>query len=498
MAESTNKRDATSLSDGDEKCGETVAKKQKISSRTTAKGGVKPFSNLRKHSNLFRDAQAEGTGCLLITGEQGRLDRTVSEAFDNLNKLMAEFLEERQRTQRRDPLAPCNTPLQDVASAVNSEEQKAPSYKYFHAYNSGCNGIVILRLSDKEICPVEFMSWVMERLRHERSQSFIGKKTRWHFVHRIVPLQAVCVAEKPSVIETAKKLLPQRFALEDEQLLTYGIVTSKRNNEHIDRMDLIKELARDVIGEKYKVKLKEPTLSVLVEICKSVCGLAVVRNMHNLSRFNVQRPFPTAAAENHQAAKPATDNAMLKDVNVTFVLGPPGAGKGTQCKKICANKDYIHLSAGDLLRAERNNPSSKEGSLIDNCIKEGKIVPVEITLSLIKKAMLASAPTKNFLIDGFPRNQDNLDGWNTHMKSINIQMVLVFECPKDVCMTRALGRGENRTDDNVQSYNKRYNTFLKETVPIIEYYKQQNLVRSVNSLPGVEEVFREVLKVLPL
>ena len=112
------------------------------------------------------------------------------------------------------------------------------------------------------------------------------------------------------------------------------------------------------------------------------------------------------------AAKPATDNAMLKDVNVTFVLGPPGAGKGTQCKKICANKDYIHLSAGDLLRAERNNPSSKvsrcyswfahsvlhscnlrlhcvhacyptdsdqEGSLIDNCIKEGKIVPVEIT-----------------------------------------------------------------------------------------------------------------------
>ena len=167
---------------------------------------------------------------------------------------MAEFLEERQRTQRRDPLAPCNTPLQDVASAVNSEvihdklqhtlscfsytiiplllivccllpplcplrvawvifrkEQKAHSYKYFHAYNSGCNGklhqpsllacnlplcfflmvemwswrvltmpgIVILRLSDKEICPVEFMSWVMERLRHERSQSFIGKKTRW-------------------------------------------------------------------------------------------------------------------------------------------------------------------------------------------------------------------------------------------------------------------------------------------------------------------------------
>ena len=57
--------------------------------------------------------------------------------------------------------------------------------------------------------------------------------------------------------------------------MQYGIVTSKRNNEHIDRMDLIKELARDVIGEKYKVKLKEPTLSVLVEICK-VCACFIL------------------------------------------------------------------------------------------------------------------------------------------------------------------------------------------------------------------------------
>ena len=85
------------------------------------------------------------------------------------------------------------------------------------------------------------------------------------------------------------------------------------------------------------------------------------------------------------------------------------------------NHRYIHLSAGDLLRAERNS-GSKDAELINDYIKEGKIVPVEITVNLLKKAMELNGWEKNkFLIDGFPRSQDNLQGWNDVMsEDVNV------------------------------------------------------------------------------
>lgn len=98
---------------------------------------------------------------------------------------------------------------------------------------------------------------------------------------------------------------------------------------------------------------------------------------------------------------------------VLFILGGPGAGKGTLCRYITKKYGYVHLSAGDLLREERMKPNSKYGELIENYIKDGKIVPVAITCSLLDNAMQTSnSPHKRFLIDGFPRNQDNVDGWN--------------------------------------------------------------------------------------
>jgi UMP-CMP kinase len=142
---------------------------------------------------------------------------------------------------------------------------------------------------------------------------------------------------------------------------------------------------------------------------------------------------------------------------VIFVLGGPGAGKGTQCARIVQNFGYVHLSAGDLLRAERARPGSEFGELIEDYIRKGTIVPVEITCSLIEnvsflsdfkfqvnlrnnnikndfvfQAMTAS-DKDTFLIDGFPRNKDNLDGWARQMgEKTNVKGVLFFECSEKV------------------------------------------------------------------
>lgn len=82
----------------------------------------------------------------------------------------------------------------------------------------------------------------------------------------------------------------------------------------------------------------------------------------------------------------STSTAAVKP-KVVFVLGAPGAGKGTQCSKIVDEFGYVHLSAGDLLREERQRPGSEFGELIEDCITNGKIVPVEVTCSLLENAI---------------------------------------------------------------------------------------------------------------
>ncbi|XP_073991239.1 cytidine/uridine monophosphate kinase Dak1 [Rhodnius prolixus] len=183
---------------------------------------------------------------------------------------------------------------------------------------------------------------------------------------------------------------------------------------------------------------------------------------------------------------------------VVFVLGGPGAGKGTQCANIVRQFGFVHLSAGDLLRAERNSPGTQYGELIETHIRNGTIVPVEITCKLIERAMIESGKAK-FLIDGFPRNKDNLDGWTREMeKKVDLLFVLFFNCSEQVCIDRCLKRGaegSGRSDDNITSLKKRIETFHKDSMPIIEHYKAMNLVRSIDADKPVNEVFEEVKKV---
>lgn len=107
-------------------------------------------------------------------------------------------------------------------------------------------------------------------------------------------------------------------------------------------------------------------------------------------------------------------------VTVIFVLGGPGAGKGTQCARLVEAFDFCHLSAGDLLRAEQTREGSADGELIRTCIREGTIVPMEVTIKLLDTAMRAAIAARDvaaaapgwgagrgrFLIDGFPRKMD--------------------------------------------------------------------------------------------
>jgi UMP-CMP kinase family protein len=184
--------------------------------------------------------------------------------------------------------------------------------------------------------------------------------------------------------------------------------------------------------------------------------------------------------------------------NVVFVLGGPGAGKGTMCSVANIQLGWTHLSAGDLLRAEKAKPDSVNGQLITTFITEGKIVPVEITVNLIKQAMAevtAATGNKNFLIDGFPRNLNNLEGWNQVMgDDVNVAFMLFFECPLPVLEQRILGRAKysGRSDDNLVAVRKRFNTYKQETLPIVESFKESKRCIELDSSKPRTEVYAAV------
>merc|ERR1712215_349296 len=180
---------------------------------------------------------------------------------------------------------------------------------------------------------------------------------------------------------------------------------------------------------------------------------------------------------------------MASKYNVVFVLGGPGAGKGTQCVKIVEEFGYVHLSAGDLLREERAKPGSEFGELIEGHIKNGTIVPVEITCSLLERAMKDSGKN-DFLIDGFPRNENNLEGWNNQMgEKVDLKFVLFFDCPLETCTERCLARGaagSGRSDDNMESLKKRFDTYMNATMPIIKHYEAKSLVGKVDATTSAD------------
>lgn len=181
------------------------------------------------------------------------------------------------------------------------------------------------------------------------------------------------------------------------------------------------------------------------------------------------------------------------EVTVLFVLGGPGAGKGTQCARLVRDYHFTHLSAGDLLRAEQDRPGSQYGQLIRDYIKNGEIVPMEVTVALLEKAMrdtVASTGNKKFLIDGFPRKMDQALKFEEVV--CPAQLVLFYDCPETEMEKRLLERGKTsgRADDNAESIRKRFRTFVETSMPVVDRYESENRVVKIDATPPPDRVYQ--------
>ncbi|MEU6623521.1 adenylate kinase [Streptomyces litmocidini] len=209
------------------------------------------------------------------------------------------------------------------------------------------------------------------------------------------------------------------------------------------------------------------------------------------------------------------------------LVGPPGAGKGTQAAYLAKNLGIPHISTGDLFRANISQ-GTPLGVEAQSYMKAGQLVPDSVTIGMAEDRMRQADAEGGFLLDGFPRNVAQAQALDAFLKADGIELdaVLDLEVPEDEVVKRIAGRricrkdsshvfhvtynapktegvcdvcgGElyQRDDDTEETVRKRLAVYHTETEPIIDYYREQNLVETISALGKVDEVTAKAMAAL--
>ncbi|MET7763084.1 adenylate kinase [Streptomyces sp. NPDC005336] len=209
------------------------------------------------------------------------------------------------------------------------------------------------------------------------------------------------------------------------------------------------------------------------------------------------------------------------------LVGPPGAGKGTQAAYLAENLSIPHISTGDLFRANisQGTPLGKQAQ---EYMRAGQLVPDEVTIGMAEDRMAQPDAANGFLLDGFPRNLAQTEALDTHLGDLDrsLDAVLDLEVPEDEVVKRIAGRrtcrndsahtfhveykkpeaegvcddcgGElyQREDDSEETVRKRLEVYHRETEPIIDYYKTKGLVVTISALGKVAEITQRAMEAL--
>ncbi|MEQ8651542.1 MAG: adenylate kinase [Kiloniellales bacterium] len=184
-----------------------------------------------------------------------------------------------------------------------------------------------------------------------------------------------------------------------------------------------------------------------------------------------------------------------------ILLGPPGAGKGTQAKILEDQRGYKQLSTGDMLRAEVASGSAL-GQEAKAIMDEGKLMPDTLMLEMIAHRMAQPECAKGVILDGFPRTVPQAEGLAQmlHHHNMSLDAVIEVRVPDEELFnrieTRAKESGGARSDDNVETLKKRLAVYHEQTAPIIPYYEGIGKLHVIDGTKRIEEVTSDIAAIL--
>ncbi len=176
-------------------------------------------------------------------------------------------------------------------------------------------------------------------------------------------------------------------------------------------------------------------------------------------------------------------------------IGPPGAGKGTQAERMIAKYKLAHLSTGDMLRAARD-AQTDVGKKAEEFMSGGQLVPDEIIVAIIQERLGESDCQEGYLLDGFPRTIAQAESLDKMLadKGTPLDVVLELKVPEEELFQRLAGRG--RADDTPEVIKQRLVAYRDQTSPLLDYYGKAGLLKSIDGLGTVEDIFGRVQAIL--
>ncbi|MHA8051504.1 adenylate kinase [Aquirufa sp. ROCK-SH2] len=182
------------------------------------------------------------------------------------------------------------------------------------------------------------------------------------------------------------------------------------------------------------------------------------------------------------------------------LFGPPGAGKGTQSAKLIEKYGLIHLSTGDLLRAEISAGTSL-GLEAKKLMDQGILVPDSVVIGMIENKLNENKTAAGFIFDGFPRTVAQAEALDQLLKGhgLSIKDMISLEVNQEELTQRLLERGKTsgRPDDqNEDLIRKRVQEYTDKTAPVANYYESQGKFKGINGIGGIEEIFDQITQII--
>jgi adenylate kinase len=179
-----------------------------------------------------------------------------------------------------------------------------------------------------------------------------------------------------------------------------------------------------------------------------------------------------------------------------LIFGPPGSGKGTQSEHIAKKYNLLHLSTGDMLRAEIDS-ESELGLRMKGIMAKGELVPDEVVIKLIANRIDAEKNKAGFLYDGFPRTVEQAAELESMLKGkgMKVDMMLALDVSHDELVKRLLGRGSfsGRADDqDMNVIENRIEVYRAKTEPLADYFRKKGVYSSVDGMGTIEEIFERI------
>ncbi len=180
------------------------------------------------------------------------------------------------------------------------------------------------------------------------------------------------------------------------------------------------------------------------------------------------------------------------------LVGPPGAGKGTQAGVIAERVGIPHISTGDIFRANVGQ-GTPLGLQAKEYMDAGQLVPDDVTNAMVADRLTQPDVAAGFLLDGYPRNLGQADVLAANLGEAATPLDAVIEIVVDTehVVQRLLARGQGRADDNEEVIRHRLKVYASETEPLVGYYRERGLLRTVDGVGSVDEVTARILAVLP-